>query len=154
MQCTDAATAHGMPWPLRRSPLQPPVRCQTGRFDAQSRACHCPDPSMSSPRLLLSTALLALSLTTATAQAAEPDRNTPAPMTAAQIIAAAPASAWRTPAPDNLLYLQLPGGPVVIELALQFAPVVAGVAVGTFLCWWSWGPAPALIHALVNAVAV
>ncbi|HOF08549.1 MAG TPA: copper-translocating P-type ATPase [Opitutaceae bacterium] len=35
-----------------------------------------------------------------------------------------------------------------------FAPVVAGVAVVTFLCWWSWGPAPALIHALVNAVAV
>ncbi|HOG94218.1 MAG TPA: copper-translocating P-type ATPase, partial [Opitutaceae bacterium] len=35
-----------------------------------------------------------------------------------------------------------------------FAPVVAGVAVMTFLCWWSWGPAPALIHALVNAVAV
>ncbi len=35
-----------------------------------------------------------------------------------------------------------------------FAPVVAGVAVVTFFCWWSWGPAPALIHALVNAVAV
>ena len=35
---------------------------------------------MSSPRLLLSTALLALSLTTATAQATEPDRSSPAPM--------------------------------------------------------------------------
>ena len=77
---------------------------------------------MSSPRLLLSTALLALSLTTATAQAAEPDRSPPAPMTAAQIIAAAPASAWRTPDPDNLLYMQLPGGLLVIELAPQFAP--------------------------------
>jgi peptidylprolyl isomerase len=40
----------------------------------------------------------------------------------ADIIAAAPDSAWRTPAPDNLLYMLLGGGVVVIELAPDFAP--------------------------------
>lgn len=41
---------------------------------------------------------------------------------AAQIIAAAPDSDWRTPDPDNLLYMQLSTGVVVFELAPQFAP--------------------------------
>jgi peptidylprolyl isomerase len=40
----------------------------------------------------------------------------------ADIIAAAPDSAWRTPAPDNLLYMLLSSGVVVIELAPDFAP--------------------------------
>lgn len=35
-----------------------------------------------------------------------------------------------------------------------FAPIVASVALVTFLSWWILGPAPALVHALVNAVAV
>lgn len=39
-----------------------------------------------------------------------------------ELIATAPADAWRTPDPDNLLYLSLPTGQVVIELAPQFAP--------------------------------
>jgi peptidylprolyl isomerase len=42
---------------------------------------------------------------------------------AADILAAAPDSAWRTPAPENLLYMLLNGGAVaVIELAPDFAP--------------------------------
>jgi peptidylprolyl isomerase len=40
----------------------------------------------------------------------------------ADIIAAAPDSAWRTPAPDNLLYMLLGSGVVIIELAPDFAP--------------------------------
>jgi peptidylprolyl isomerase len=38
------------------------------------------------------------------------------------ILADAPASAWRTIDPDDLLYLTLPQGRVVIELAPRFAP--------------------------------
>ena len=41
---------------------------------------------------------------------------------AKEIIDAAPASAWRTLDPANTLYMELPGGRVVIELAPGFAP--------------------------------
>ena len=39
-----------------------------------------------------------------------------------QILEAAPDSDWRTPDPANLLYMDLPGGRVILELAPQFAP--------------------------------
>jgi len=39
-----------------------------------------------------------------------------------EIVDAAPAADWRTPDPENVLYLELPGGRVVIELAPAFAP--------------------------------
>lgn len=39
-----------------------------------------------------------------------------------QILDAAPDSDWRTPDPANLLYMDVPGGRVIIELAPQFAP--------------------------------
>jgi peptidylprolyl isomerase len=45
---------------------------------------------------------------------------------AAEIISAAPESAWRTPDPANLLYLELAGGRVIIELAPAFAPAHVG----------------------------
>ncbi len=35
-----------------------------------------------------------------------------------------------------------------------FVPIVVLVAIGTFIGWYHWGPAPHLTHALVNAVAV
>jgi peptidylprolyl isomerase len=41
---------------------------------------------------------------------------------AKEIIDAAPASAWRDLDPANTLYMQLPGGRVVVELAPGFAP--------------------------------
>ena len=41
----------------------------------------------------------------------------------AQIIQAAPTSAWRSLAPENTLYMQLPAGRVIIELAPAFAPL-------------------------------
>ncbi len=41
---------------------------------------------------------------------------------AGDIIEAAPPTAWRLPDPDRLLYMELPQGRVVIELAPQFAP--------------------------------
>ncbi|WP_312711532.1 peptidylprolyl isomerase [Stenotrophomonas sp.] len=39
-----------------------------------------------------------------------------------QILAASPDSDWRTPDPANLLYMNLEGGRVIIELAPAFAP--------------------------------
>jgi peptidylprolyl isomerase len=43
----------------------------------------------------------------------------------ADIIAAAPDSHWRTPEAENLIYMLLGGGVVVIELAADFAPAHA-----------------------------
>jgi len=45
-----------------------------------------------------------------------------APLSSAEILAQSSASDWRRPDPDNLLLMQLPGGPVLIELAPAFAP--------------------------------
>jgi len=52
---------------------------------------------------------------------AEPAAPAPAP-TSAEILAAAPADAWRALDPENTLYLELAGGRVVFELAPEFAP--------------------------------
>lgn len=41
---------------------------------------------------------------------------------ASDIVDAAADSEWRTPDPENLLYMLLPGGVVIIELAPRFAP--------------------------------
>lgn len=45
---------------------------------------------------------------------------------AQEIIDASPASDWHTPAAENLLYMNLAGGRVIIELAPAFAPEHAG----------------------------
>ena len=45
---------------------------------------------------------------------------------AQEIIDSAPADAWRTLEPANTLYMELPGGRVVIELAPAFAPEHVG----------------------------
>lgn len=39
-----------------------------------------------------------------------------------EIVAAAPADAWRTPDPQNIIYVEIAGGRVVIELAANIAP--------------------------------
>jgi peptidylprolyl isomerase len=61
----------------------------------------------------------------------ETDDNTPPSLqalhahraaTPAAMLAGAPASAWRALDPDNTLYVRLPQGRLVIELAPQFAP--------------------------------
>jgi len=65
------------------------------------------------PRLTAAVALLAL--LPVLAQAA-PYRSPK------EILEASPASDWRTLDPANTLYMDLPGGRVVIELAPQFAP--------------------------------
>src|SRR5262249_1724286 len=45
--------------------------------------------------------------------------------TMADVLAASKPSDWRTPDPDNTLYLDLAAGRVVIELAPAFAPLHA-----------------------------
>jgi peptidylprolyl isomerase len=61
------------------------------------------------------------------------------PKTPTEIEAAAPASAWRDIAPDDLLIVDLSnGGRVVIQLAPQFAPVhVANIRALAKGGWWS-----------------
>ncbi len=39
-------------------------------------------------------------------------------------------------------------------IASRFVPIVIFIAIGTFIIWFNFGPVPALIFALVNAVAV
>jgi peptidylprolyl isomerase len=68
-------------------------------------------------------ALLALSLALAFAShGIQADEAVPSPPTMADVLAQSTASDWRRPAPEDTLYLQLPGGLVVIELASAFAP--------------------------------
>nr|WP_245979147.1 peptidylprolyl isomerase [Lysobacter pythonis] len=59
----------------------------------------------------------------AAAQQAAAPSDPPKYRSAKEIIDTAPASAWRTPAPDNLLYMEFGDGRrAIIELAPQFAP--------------------------------
>ena len=48
------------------------------------------------------------------------------PVTVADLLSGSRAEDWRLPDPDNTLYLQLPGGRVVIELAPRVAPLHVG----------------------------
>ena len=65
-------------------------------------------------------ALLALALATCLLPSLAPAATTY--RSAQQILEAAPDRDWRTPDPANLLYMDLPAGRVIIELAPQFAP--------------------------------
>jgi peptidylprolyl isomerase len=62
----------------------------------------------------------------------------PAPKTPTEIVAAAPASAWKTIPSDDLLVMQLAsGGKVIIQLAPAFAPVhVANIRALAKAHWW------------------
>jgi len=70
-------------------------------------------------RHLIDALALAGSLLALHAVAAGQDKPTP---TAKEILAKAAPAEWRTPDPQNLLFMQLPTGRVVIELALDFTP--------------------------------
>jgi len=73
---------------------------------------------------MLAGLLLACSLSAATAVAAsKPD---PAKLpSSAEVLAATQAADWRDVNPEDAVLMELPGGPVVIELARAFAPVHA-----------------------------
>jgi peptidylprolyl isomerase len=79
----------------------------------------------------------------ATAAAAQPGRWAPRPVPnatePAEVVANAPAAAWRPIAPENLLVMDLQeGGSVIIELAPAFAPVhVANMRRYARAGWWN-----------------
>lgn len=64
-------------------------------------------------------AMMALTILTSAAQAADAPAK---PLTSADVIAASKASDWHALDPQQTLYLDLPKGRVVIELAPEFAP--------------------------------
>ena len=68
--------------------------------------------------LIATTLLIAIAAPASAQTAADPPKR----KTAKEIIDAAPASAWRTLDAANTLYMDLPAGRVVIELAPGFAP--------------------------------
>jgi peptidylprolyl isomerase len=80
-----------------------------------------PAPSAARPspraRAAALAAVAALALVPEAARAAAPDRRT-----TKEVLDAAPPSAWRPLDPERTLYLELPGGRVVVELAPDFAP--------------------------------
>ena len=67
---------------------------------------------------------LSLALVAFAGVAAEPDKDKDKPKVPSmqELLDASPAADWRTLDPANTLYLQLPAGRVVIELAPDFAP--------------------------------
>ena len=68
---------------------------------------------------------LAIALAAVPANAAGPGPAAPSapPRTMSEILAATTPADWRPLDPENTLYLQLPQGRVVIELAAAFAPL-------------------------------
>jgi len=67
--------------------------------------------------------LLAALMASACASAPEAPPPTEGPvLSMAEILDAAPADAWRTPDPENTLYMDLESGRVIIELAPDYAP--------------------------------
>jgi peptidylprolyl isomerase len=68
----------------------------------------------------IATLLLGLACATGAAAIGRSDRE--APPTVAQVLESAQPSDWRRPDPAHTLYLDLPAGRVIIELAPRFAP--------------------------------
>lgn len=98
-------------------------------FLSPNDACQFPQPGVSNSAARIGVgkaichAALALSLCFAAAAGAE---ETPAAKpTMQQVLDASKSTDWRVPDPANTLYMQLPGGRVVIELAEDFAPLHA-----------------------------
>jgi peptidylprolyl isomerase len=71
------------------------------------------------PRLCLA---LALAAACTTALAEDKPADQAKPKTAKELLATSTPADWRTPDPANVLYMQVPAGRVVIELAPRFAP--------------------------------
>jgi len=66
--------------------------------------------------------VLAIALAAVTASVMAADPAAPKLRTTSEILQASSPRDWRTPEPENMLYLQLASGRVVIELAPVFAP--------------------------------
>ena len=82
--------------------------------------------------------LFACASAIAAAAVAQPAAKPAKPTTPSEVVAAAPASAWRTISADDLLVIDLKnGGRVVVQLAPAFAPVhVANIQALARAQWW------------------
>jgi len=89
------------------------------RSRLQGRRLNLHDLSLPKKSLLLA---LAAALAASAPAADTPPARPATPRTTADIVREAPASAWRTPDPNDVLLMTLPGGTVWIELATRFAP--------------------------------
>lgn len=69
-----------------------------------------------------SAAAILMGLAFAASAAQAPPAESARPPTSAQVLESSRAEDWRRPDPANTLYLELPTGRVVIELAARFAP--------------------------------
>jgi peptidylprolyl isomerase len=78
--------------------------------------------SLALARSFAALALLAATLPIVAEEEPAAEATKPDPKTSADVLAASKPSDWRTLDPANTLYLELPGGRVVIELAPAFAP--------------------------------
>ncbi len=74
-----------------------------------------------SSRFIVSTALLALTLAPGCDAQVGSDTQVPIPTTA-EVLAASSAADWRSLDPEHTVYLDLPGGRVIFELAPWFSP--------------------------------
>ncbi|WP_273163295.1 peptidylprolyl isomerase [Massilia timonae] len=75
---------------------------------------------------LTGSALLALFSSGASAAPARPGKELPPKPSVADVVKASQAGDWRPLDPENTLYMELPAGRVVMELAPNFAPKAAG----------------------------
>lgn len=80
----------------------------------------CPRPFVKTLPGAIATALLTVSMTHAIGAAVQPSTVRSKPV--AEILAASTAQEWRPLDPENTLYLELPTGRVVMELAAGYAP--------------------------------
>lgn len=74
---------------------------------------------------LTGSALLALFSSGASAAPARPGKDLPPKPSVADVVKASQAGDWRALDPENTLYMELPAGRVVMELAPSFAPKAA-----------------------------
>ena len=75
---------------------------------------------------LTGSALLALFSSGASAALVRPGKELPPKPSVADVVKASQAGDWRPLDPENTLYMELPAGRVVMELAPSFAPKAAG----------------------------
>jgi peptidylprolyl isomerase len=80
-----------------------------------------PGPARNPTRVLVA-ATVALLGAAAASGAAAPAAAPKKPLTAAEVLAASAPADWRPLDPRNTLYMELPAGRVIIELAPEFAP--------------------------------
>ena len=98
------------------------IAAAAGPLNAAAEPAPPPTVTASSPAVAASPPAVSASPTPSPPAAASPAPPPPPTSTMAEILAAAPASAWRPLQDSHTLYMELPAGRVIIELAPAMAP--------------------------------